>query len=48
MILGGTSINAIPVEMHMDVDLRSESAAALNELYSFVMSAQQESLYANG
>lgn len=48
MISGGTSINAIPVEMHMDVDLRSESAAALSELYGFVISAQRESLYANG
>jgi acetylornithine deacetylase/succinyl-diaminopimelate desuccinylase-like protein len=47
MISGGTSINAIPVEMHMDVDLRSESAASLAEAYQFVTSAQQESLYAN-
>ena len=48
MISGGTSINAIPVEMHMDVDLRSESANALSELHQFVTKAQQESLYANG
>lgn len=48
MITGGTSINAIPVEMHMDLDLRSESATALDELYQFVLTAQQESLHANG
>ena len=48
MISGGTSINAIPTEMHMDIDLRSESAEALADLYDFVLRAQQESLYGNG
>jgi len=32
VVAGGTSVNSIPVEMSMDVDMRSESPEALNTL----------------
>jgi len=36
VISGGTSVNAIPSEVHLDVDLRSESAESLQWLDQFV------------
>lgn len=48
IISGGTSINAIPTEMYMDVDMRSEQADSLKALDEFVMKALSESTYVNG
>jgi acetylornithine deacetylase/succinyl-diaminopimelate desuccinylase-like protein len=47
IIEGGTSINAIPTEVHMDIDLRSESAESLTELNEFVHEVLKECAYAN-
>lgn len=37
MIQGGTSVNAIPTEMHMDVDMRSESDESLQKLDQLIV-----------
>jgi len=42
IIRGGTSVNTIPTEVSMDVDLRSESAEALQWLDKTVQDALQE------
>lgn len=44
IISGGTSINAIPTEMYMDIDLRSESAEHLRNLEGFVRSCVDEAV----
>jgi tripeptide aminopeptidase len=48
IISGGTSINAIPTEMYMDLDMRSEQADSLKALDEFVLKALRESTYVNG
>jgi acetylornithine deacetylase/succinyl-diaminopimelate desuccinylase-like protein len=48
VISGGTSINAIPTEVSMDIDMRSESADSLKALDEFVKGALSESTYVNG
>ena len=48
VISGGTSINAIPTEIFMDIDMRSESADSLKALDGFVKNALSESTYVNG
>lgn len=48
IIAGGTSINAIPTEVYMDVDMRSEQADSLTALDEFVQRALSESTYVNG
>jgi acetylornithine deacetylase/succinyl-diaminopimelate desuccinylase-like protein len=48
VISGGTSINAIPTEVYMDIDMRSESADSLKALDEFVKKALSESTYVNG
>jgi tripeptide aminopeptidase len=41
---GGTSVNAIPAESWMEVDMRSENAARLNTLDNFLKQAVQKGL----
>ena len=44
IISGGTSINTIPTEMHMDIDLRSESMESLKWLEDWVQRTLKESV----
>ena len=44
IINGGTSINTIPTEMHMDIDLRSESTDSLKWLDDWIKRTLQESV----
>jgi Di- and tripeptidases len=46
IIRGGTSVNSIPFEASMDVDMRSESAASLNALDARVQRAIRRALAA--
>ncbi|HSE41705.1 MAG TPA: M20/M25/M40 family metallo-hydrolase [Acidobacteriota bacterium] len=48
VISGGTSINAIPTEVSMDIDMRSESADSLKALDELVHKAIGECTYNNG
>ena len=41
---GGTSVNSIPAEMSMDVDMRSESPAELNKLVASFQSIVREAV----
>ena len=47
LITGGTSINTIPTEMSMDVDLRSESAETLRWIDDWVQKTLVECISAN-
>ncbi len=44
MIGGGTSVNSIPFESWMQIDMRSESPQRLNEIEALLMTAVQEAL----
>ena len=44
VVSGGTSVNSIPYEGIMEVDMRSESAASLNELDARFQAAVQQAL----
>lgn len=46
VIGGGTSVNSIPFEATADIDMRSESPAALNDLEQRVLSALERALAA--
>jgi len=44
LIEGGTSINSIPSEAHAKVDLRSESAARIDEMASVLLASVEEAI----
>ena len=44
VVRGGTSVNAIPTEVSMDVDMRSESPDALNQLVADFQAVVQEAV----
>jgi len=44
VVSGGTSVNSIPVEVSMQVDMRSESSAELDRLHEMVLASIQEAV----